>query len=82
VVGASLDANFNPRSFVWENGVMTDLNTLIPANSALYLLLAESINSSGEIIGLTFDSTDNQAHGFLATPVHGEVDTTAGRLPH
>jgi probable HAF family extracellular repeat protein len=51
VVGASLDANFSPRAFVWENGVMTDLNALIPASSGLYLLLADSINSNGEIVG-------------------------------
>jgi probable HAF family extracellular repeat protein len=77
VVGASLDANFNPRAVVWKNGVMTDLNTLIPANSALYLLLAYSINSSGAITGLAFDSSDNQAHGFLATPCgrnHAEAE--------
>ena len=42
VVGASLDAHFNPRAVLWKDGVMTDLNTLIPANSALYLLFAES----------------------------------------
>ena len=82
VVGASMDANFNPRAFVWENGVMTDLNTLIPADSALYLLLAESINSSGEIIGLAFDSSDNLAHGFLATPYTAKPAARARRLPH
>ena len=40
VVGASLDANFNPRAVIWGNDAMTDLNTLIPANSGLRLLLA------------------------------------------
>jgi probable HAF family extracellular repeat protein len=68
VAGASLNTSFSPRASVWENGVMTDLNTLIPGNSALYLLLALSVNSSGQIVGLAFDTSDNQAHGFLATP--------------
>ncbi len=45
---------------------MTDLNTVIPANSALHLLVAQSINSSGEIVGLTVTSA-GEAHGFLAT---------------
>jgi probable HAF family extracellular repeat protein len=68
VVGASLDANFNPRAVLWENdGQMADLNTLIPANSGLYLLLAESVNSSGQIIGLAVTSA-GVVHGFLATP--------------
>jgi probable HAF family extracellular repeat protein len=66
VVGASLAANFNPRAFLWKNGVMTDLNTLIPANSALHLLVAQSINSSGGIVGLAVTSA-GEAHGFLAT---------------
>ena len=37
----------NPRAFLWENGVMTDLNTLVPGNSPLYLLIGSSINSRG-----------------------------------
>jgi probable HAF family extracellular repeat protein len=74
VVGASLDAKFNPRAVLWENGQMawegrqmTDLNTLIPANSGLYLLVAESINSSRQITGLAVTSA-GVLHGFLATP--------------
>ena len=75
VVGASLDANFNPRAFVWENGVMTDLNTLIPANSALYLQFAYSINSSGAITGGAVTSSGN-SHGFLAIPCdHSHADS-------
>jgi probable HAF family extracellular repeat protein len=67
VVGASLDASFNARAFLWENGVMTDLNTLIPTNSRLYLLFANSINSSGAITGLAVTSS-GELHGFLAKP--------------
>ena len=70
VVGASLDANFNPRAVLWANDAMTDLNTLISANSGLHLLLAESINALGEIVGLAVTST-GELHGFLATPRHG-----------
>jgi probable HAF family extracellular repeat protein len=67
VTGSSLDANFNLRAYLWHNGVMTDLNTLIPANSPLHLLLACSINSSGQIIGLAVTSS-GELHGYLATP--------------
>jgi hypothetical protein len=42
----------NLRALLWQNGVMTDLNALIPANSGLYLQFAsEGINSRGEIAG-------------------------------
>jgi probable HAF family extracellular repeat protein len=67
VVGASLDQQFNPRAFLWRNGVMTDLNTLVPAGSPLYLFTACSINSSGEIIGIAI-SGDGAVHSYLATP--------------
>ena len=32
IVGLSFDQNFNGRAFLWHNGKMMDLNTLIPAN--------------------------------------------------
>lgn len=67
VVGASLDADFSPRAFLWDSDALIDLNMLIPANSGLHLLLAESINASGEIVGLAVTSTA-EVHGFLATP--------------
>jgi len=67
IVGLSLDANFDPHPFFWHNGVMTGLNSLIPANSPLSLLVACSINSSGEIVGLAVTST-GEVHGYLATP--------------
>ena len=38
VVGASIDgsvASGNPRAFLWRNGVMTDLNTLVPESTPL-----------------------------------------------
>jgi probable HAF family extracellular repeat protein len=71
IVGLSLDANFDPHPYIWQNGVMTNLNSLIPANSPLYLLLACSINSSGEIVGLAVTGT-GALHGYLATPNNGE----------
>jgi len=67
IVGTSLDANFDPHPYIWQNGVMTGLNSLIPANSPLSLLLACSINSSGEIVGLAVTSA-GEVHGYLATP--------------
>ncbi len=67
IVGLSLDANFDPHPYLWQNGVMTNLNSLIPVNSPLFLLLACSINSSGEIVGLAVTST-GAVHGYLATP--------------
>jgi probable HAF family extracellular repeat protein len=72
VVGVSLDAGFNPRAFLRRNGVMADLNTLIPAGSPLYLITSCSINSSGEIIGIAVEKSSGNIHGYLVTPRHGE----------
>jgi probable HAF family extracellular repeat protein len=70
VVGLSLDADGNPRAFLWQNGKMADLNALSPG-SPLFLLFAFSINSRGEIVG--FGVTDaGDLHAFLATPRDGE----------
>ncbi len=73
IVGLSLDSNFNPRAFVWENGTMTDLNTVASSNPGnLYLLQANSINARGEIVGYGVDSAGN-LHGFLAAPAAAEA---------
>jgi probable HAF family extracellular repeat protein len=70
IVGASLDASGNPRAFLWEKGMMTDLNTLIAGDSPLYLLTGCSINSRGEITGLGLTSA-GEIHTYLATPIPG-----------
>ncbi len=79
VVGVSLDANFNPRAFLWEKGAMTDLNTLVVGDSPLYLLTACSINSRGEITGLGLTSA-GEIHTYLATPKHdAEIGESTSR---
>lgn len=66
----------SPRAFIRpKGGKMMDLNSLIPADSELYLFSTCSINSRGEIIGLAFDTQGN-FHGYLATPTDGAVDSS------
>jgi probable HAF family extracellular repeat protein len=75
VVGQSLDANFNSRAFIYQNGQMTDLNTLAPPGSP-FLIFANDINDSGQIVGAAFDSTSNRVVGFRAYPLY-ESGTSA-----
>jgi probable HAF family extracellular repeat protein len=70
VVGVSIDANFNPRAVIVQNGTMTDLNALVPSGTPLFLLLACSINAGGEIIGLAVDNA-GEPHGYLLVPANG-----------
>jgi len=67
IVGFAIDGTtFESRALIWLDGVMTDLNALIPANSGWYLSNASSINDSGEIAGV--GTINGETHAFLATP--------------
>lgn len=55
------------RAFLWEDGSLLDLNSLIPPASTLYLQLTISINDRGEIAGTGIDGSGNQ-HAFLLIP--------------
>ncbi len=74
VVGLSVSAENVPRAFIWENGVMTDLNAMTTPSSQ-FLLFANDINDRGEITGESFDPNTQAAPAFLGIPV---LDGTAG----
>lgn len=67
VVGLSCDAAGNCRAFIWENGVMKDLNNLKPASYTARLEQARDINEEGEIAGRSIDATGVRK-AFLAAP--------------
>jgi probable HAF family extracellular repeat protein len=70
VLGLSISASFSPRATLWRDGTATDMNTLVPQDSALYLESACSINDKGEIIGFaTLKSNSSETHAYLAKPV-------------
>jgi probable HAF family extracellular repeat protein len=62
----SADAMGNMRALLWKNGVIYDLNKLIPADSPWYLQATSSINDAGEIAGQGL--INGEVHAFLATP--------------
>ena len=73
VPGQSCDANGNCRGFLWQGGVMTDLSTLVPADSPLDFIDPTGINSRGQIVGLGVQKSTGELHGFLLTPTDTEV---------
>jgi probable HAF family extracellular repeat protein len=81
VVGESFSPS-SARAFIWQNGTMTDLNTLIPPSSPLYLIFANDINDSGAIAGgacvLTSGACGNESPAFMATPAGGMAGKHAG----
>jgi probable HAF family extracellular repeat protein len=71
------------EAFLWEDDSMVDLNTLIPRNATLQLLLAQNINDLGEIAGVGVPpgsppNPDLFGHLFLLIPCDGEHSDDEG----
>lgn len=72
VVGLSCDANFvDCRAFIWEDGVMTDLNALKQPAYTGRLEHGKDINDQGDITGRAIDPTTGVRTTFLAVRAHG-----------
>ena len=64
IVGSSSLTNGTERNaFLWKDGVMTNLNNLIPTNTGWHLVEARAINDNGEITG--YGTISGRTHGFL-----------------
>ena len=69
IVGISSSSFFtrgDERAFLYESGLMLDLNALIPAGSGWSLKEATDINGGGQIVGR--GTLNGQERGFLLTP--------------
>jgi probable HAF family extracellular repeat protein len=74
------------HAFLYADGALTDLNSLIPPGSGLTLFSASAINDAGQIVGLAYGAGGGIIpHAFLLTPDAGGaargVDPGALRLP-
>jgi probable HAF family extracellular repeat protein len=67
VVGGSSTSDGFEHAFLYSDGVMRDLNNLIPANSGWTLTSAEAINGNGSIVGYG-NNPDGLQHAFLLRP--------------
>ena len=70
VVGASTTFEGNPnvsRGFLWQDGVMTDLNALIPAESGQLITSASAIRSDGVILA-SAKNLDGDIVAIVLTP--------------
>lgn len=66
-----------PHPWLWRDGVMVNLNMLIPSDSPLQLLTASWINNRGQITGFGITS-DGNIHAYLLTPVAAASASEAG----
>jgi len=77
IVGQSIDAKGNSRAFLWKNGLMIDLNSVVPSGSPLYLVYANDTNNSGAISGGASDQTTGETPAFVATPPFSGFDAVS-----
>jgi probable HAF family extracellular repeat protein len=71
VVGLSCTTGFaSCRAFLWEDGVMRDLNELAPGYPG-HLVFANDINDWGHVTGGAFDEAAGVSPAFLAVPLPG-----------
>lgn len=80
VVGFCRDfgGNINiQHAFVWREGVMTDLNDLIPPDAGLLIKRAEAINQMGQITGRGTDDSGDVVT-FVLTPVERPLGDLSG----
>jgi hypothetical protein len=68
------------RAFIYEDGQLTDLNTLIQPNSSLHLQLANDINDEGEIVGFARNLNTGSTVAFLAVPEEGSKQLDISRM--
>jgi probable HAF family extracellular repeat protein len=77
VVGNNFDSNFNwSHGFIWQDGVLTDLNSLIPADSNLFIISASNINEAGQISGMGTVLKGPHAgniHAYILTPTKERI---------
>ena len=77
VVGSTWDSNFNwSNAFIYQDGVLTNLNDLFPKDFSLHVTMANKINDRGQISGMGTVKNGlpdaGKVHAFLATPVNEE----------
>ena len=65
-VGYCQDGNGNSHAFLFDDGALEDLNSLIPS-SGWTLDAADAINDKGQIVGYGTNPA-GQSHAFLMTP--------------
>jgi hypothetical protein len=61
------------RGFIWQDGVLTDLNDLVPPE--FYIRIANGINNAGQIVAS--GSYDDESAALLLTPANqppGDID--------
>jgi probable HAF family extracellular repeat protein len=71
VVGVSFGGPNGSHAFLWQDGILMDLNNLAGAGFADVLVSAQDINDAGQITGRVRDHNTGKTLTFVATPISG-----------
>ena len=77
VVGSTFNSIGWSHGFLWHDSVMTDLNSLIPGDSNLFIIAGSNINERGQISGMATVMSgpdEGTIHAILLTPAEGRID--------
>jgi probable HAF family extracellular repeat protein len=80
VVGSTFSSVGWSRGFIWQDNVMTDLNTLIRGDSNLLIIAASNINERGQISGMATVMSgpdEGKIHAILLTPGDESIGESA-----
>jgi probable HAF family extracellular repeat protein len=78
VVGNSADTNNVSVPFLWQNGVMADLNSFLPDNSGWVLAAAFKINDRSQVLGYGFYNGNFSWYLFSIIPPNRPPVAVAG----
>jgi len=76
VVGSTFNSQGWSHGFIWQDGVVADLNSLIPGDSNLFIIAASNINERGQISGMAqvmSGPDEGKIHAILLTPVNERI---------
>jgi probable HAF family extracellular repeat protein len=84
VVGGSgfydpITEGYYSRAFLWQNGTITDLTSLLPPDTGWTLSGSNAINNAGQIVGAG-QQYDNPDHGYLLSPDSSAVPAPASAV--
>jgi probable HAF family extracellular repeat protein len=69
IVGQALNLSTGAsHAFIYQDGVMTDLNSLVIGHNSLTLIYANDVDDSGVIVGGAFDAKTGNSPAFVAIP--------------
>jgi probable HAF family extracellular repeat protein len=75
ITGFAVGEN-GPQAFVWKDGVFTDLNAALPADSPWFIFSTASINNAGQIAASGVNQQTGEVHALLLTPISPDGSAT------